>query len=141
MMPVPKTLNSMLPSNEAQGVRGYVTRLQGNQMPTVGSNRPKNKPEPVSTVVWVFSGRIQAKGPRWSVDEGSERPNLVNRVHSDEQGKFFVSLPPGEYTLFAQYGSSLYLNSFSGDGSYASVQVVKGKVTETRLVNTERATF
>lgn len=141
MVPVSTALSGMLSSNEAQGVSGFVMRLQGNQMPTVGSSRSKSEPEPVSTDVWVFSGRIKSKGPRLSVTQASEYPSLVNRVHSDQQGKFFVSLPPGEYTLFAQYGSNLYLNSFLGDGSYASVQVVQGKVTQTRLVNTEKAVF
>lgn len=139
MMPGSGILNGMLPPNQNQGVSGLVVLLQGNQMPTVGSNR--STPEPVSTDVWVFSGRIQAKGPRWAVAEASRHSNLVARVRSDAQGEFFVSLPPGEYTLFAQYGSNLYLNSFLGDGSYASVQVTQGKVTKTRLVNTERAAF
>lgn len=140
IMPESMTLNSMSAPNEAQGVSGLVLRLQGDQMPTVGGNRP-SEPEPVSTDVWVFSGRIQSKGPRWSVAEASKHSNLVSRVRSNQQGQFFVSLPPGEYTLFAKYGSDLYLNSFSGDGSYTSVQVAQGKVTKTRLVNTERAVF
>ena len=140
IMPESMTLSSMPSPNAAQGVSGLVVRLQGDQMPTVGASIP-SKPEPVSTDVWVFSGRIQSKGPRWSITEASKHSNLVTRVHSDRQGEFFVSLPPGEYTLFAQYGSHLYLNSFLGDGSYTSVQVTPGKVTKTRLANTEGATF
>lgn len=138
-LPVSNTLKEML--SPAQGVSGFVVRLRGNQMPTVGSNRLRIEPEPISTVVWVFSGRIQGKGPRWAVSEASQNPNLVKRVRSDAQGKFFVSLLPGEYTLFAEYDSNLYLNSFLGDGSYASVQVIAGKVTQTRLLNSERAAF
>lgn len=141
MMPVSSTLNGMPPPDAAQGVSGLVVRLQGNQMPTVGSNNSRTEPEVVSTQVWVFSGRISGKGPRWSVAEASKHANFVTRVQSDDQGKFFVSLAPGEYTFFAQYGSNLYLNSFLGDGSYASVQVTQGKVTKTRLVNTEKAVF
>lgn len=139
-LPISNTLNEML-SPAQEGISGFVVRLQGNQMPTVGSNRVGIEPEPISTVVWVFSGRIQGKGPRWAVPEASQNPNLVKRVCSDAQGKFFVSLLPGEYTLFAQYNSDLYLNSFLADGSYASVQVIAGKVTQTRLLNTERAAF
>lgn len=131
--------NGMLQSH--QGVRGFVMRLQGNQMPTVNRKKSRTEPEPLSTQVWIFSGRIQGQGTRWSVSEARKHPNLINRVHSDVQGKFFVGLPLGEYTLFAQYGSDLYLNSFLGDGSYGSVQVSEGKITEIRLVNTEGATF
>lgn len=127
--------------NPGQGVRGVVVRLQGDQMPTVGSSKPRNPPELISTQVWIFSGRIRGQNPRWSVSEAQKHPNLIKKVRSDEQGNFFANLPPGEYTLFAQYGSDLYLNSFLGDGSYASVRVSEGKVTETRLVNSEGAAF
>jgi hypothetical protein len=140
-LPVSQKLKGMPLSNQSQGVSGFVTRLQGNQMPTVGRNSARAEPSPISTDVWIFSGRIQGKGTHWSVSEAEKHPNLVTRVRSDAQGKFFVSLPPGEYTVFAQYGSDLYLNSFLGDGSYASVQVSEGKVTEVRLVNTEDAAF
>lgn len=139
-LPLSNTPNAMLTPNQSQGISGFVVRLQGNQMPKVGSSRPRTEPEPISTDVWIFSGRIPSKGPRWPVAE-ARHPNLVGRVRSDVQGKFFVGLPPGEYTLFAQYNSYLYLNSFLGDGSYKSVQVVQDKITETRLVNTERAAF
>lgn len=140
-LPVSQKLKGMPLSNQGQGVSGFVTRLQGNQMPTVGRNSTRSQPSPISTDVWIFSGRIQGKGTRWSVSQAEKHPNLVTRVRSDAQGKFFVSLPPGEYTLFAQYGSDLYLNSFLGDGSYASVQVSESKVTEIRLVNSEDAAF
>ncbi len=139
--PVSPTLKKMPLQNQHQGVSGMVTRIQGNQMPMVGRNNSSTAPSSVSTQVWIFSGRIPGKGTHWSVSEAQKHPNLVTRVQSDDQGKFFVSLPPGEYTLFAQYGDNLYLNSFLGDGSYQSVQVSEGQITEMRLVNTEGAVF
>ncbi len=144
-LPVSQTLKGMpspnQPSNQRQGVSGMVTRLQGNQMPTIGMSSARTEPSPVSTQVWIFSGRIPSQGTHWSVSEAEVHPNLVSRVQSDVQGKFFVNLPSGEYTFFAQYGDYLYLNLFMGDGSYASVQVNEGKITEVRLVNTESAVF
>ncbi|NEQ25602.1 MAG: hypothetical protein F6K28_42380 [Microcoleus sp. SIO2G3] len=139
--PVSQSLKRMPSSNQEQGVSGLVTRLQGNQMPMVGTSRPRTAQSPISTQVWIFSGRIKSQGTRWSVSEAEKHPNLVDRIRTDAEGKFFVSLPPGEYTLFAQDGSDLYLNSFLGDGNYATVQVNEDKITETRLVNTEGATF
>jgi hypothetical protein len=140
-LPVSQTVKAMPSANQGQGVRGWVTRLQGNQMPAIDTNDPKTAPSPISTKIWIFSGRIPGKGTHWAVSEAEKHPNFVDRVRSDAQGKFFVSLPPGEYTVFAQYGDYLYLNSFLGDGSYASVRVSEDKVTEIRLVNTEDATF
>lgn len=136
-----QTRKAMPSPNQRQGVSGSVTRLQGNQIPGIDRSNRATPPSPVSTQVWIFSGRIPGKGSHWSVSEAEKQPNLVSRVRSDEQGKFFVSLPPGEYTLLAQYGDNLYLNSFLGDGSYQSVRVSEGNVTEIRLVNTEGAVF
>jgi hypothetical protein len=140
-LPVPKTIKGMPSPNQGQGVSGVVTRLQGNRMPTVDRNNARLEPSPISTAIWIFSGRIQGKGTHWSVSEAEKHPNLLTQVRSDDWGQFFVSLPPGEYTLFAQYGSDLYLNLFAGDGNYASVRVSEGRITETRLVNTEGAAF
>jgi hypothetical protein len=126
---------------QTQGVRGAVTRITGNQMPSIGENRQRSKPQPVKTSVWVFSGRIPAKGTSLSITEAKQNFKLVTQAKTDKNGKFFVKLPPGEYTIFAQYGNNLYLNSFLGDGSFKSVQVTEGKVTEIRLVNSENASF
>jgi hypothetical protein len=126
---------------KAQGVSGEVTSITGNQMPSIGENRQRSKPQPVKTSVWVFSGRIPAKGTSLSITEAKQNFKLVTQVKTDKKGKFFVKLPPGEYTIFAQYGNDLYLNSFLGDGSFKTVQVTEGKVTETRLVNSENASF
>lgn len=140
-LPVSQTLKGMPIENQRQGVSGVVSRLQGNQMPRINRNNPKTAPSPVSTQIWIFSGQIPGQGTHWPISEAQKHPNLVSRVQSDSQGKFFVSLPPGEYTLFAQYGDNLYLNSFTGKGNYASVQVSEGQITDVRLVNTENAVF
>jgi hypothetical protein len=126
---------------KTQGVSGTVTRVTGNQMPSIGENRQRSKPQPVKTSVWVFSGRIPAKGTSLSITEAKQNFKLVTQVKTDKNGKFFVKLPTGEYTIFAQYGDDLYLNSFLGDGSFKTVQVTEGKITETRLVNSENASF
>jgi hypothetical protein len=124
------------------GVTGAVVRLVGNQMPMIGQKAPTAKsPEPIKTTVWVFSGRIPSKGTRLAANEAQQNFNLVTQVKTDDNGKFEVKLPPGEYTLFAQYGKDLYLNSFSGDGSFSSVEVNEGKMTQLRLVNSEGAAF
>jgi hypothetical protein len=126
---------------QTQGVSGAVTRITGNQMPSIGENRQRSKPQPVKTSVWIFSGRIPAKGTSLSITEAKQNFKLVTQVKTDKNGKFFVKLSPGEYTIFAQYGNDLYLNSFLGDGSFKTVQVTEGKVTEIRLVNSENASF
>ncbi|MEM9818568.1 MAG: hypothetical protein AAF827_19460 [Cyanobacteria bacterium P01_D01_bin.6] len=137
--PAPDTTIAQQPS---QGIRGTVVRLSGNQMPTVGEAASSDPPEPVQTTIWIFAGRIPSMGsPTWPVSEAGQQANQVGTVMSDAEGNFYVELPPGEYTLFAQYGSDLYLNSFLGDGSYQPLQVREGEVTTTRLLHTENAFF
>ena len=137
----PITPHSSTMLEQAQGIKGTVMRVTGNQMPTLGDNTPRTQPQPVKTHVWFFSGRIAGKGSRWPISEARKHSNLVGSVESDTKGEFSMELPPGEYTLFAQYDSDLYLNSFLSDGSYRSVQVVDGKMTNLDLLNTEKAAF
>lgn len=135
--------SSNLQQQQSQGIKGTVVRLSGDRMPTMGDNTTRtNPPQLIQTTVWIFSGRIPSNSsPEWSVREASQNGNLLSKVTSDSDGNFFAELPPGEDTLFAQYDSNLYLNSFLGDGSYESVQVNEGKITEINLVNTEDAFF
>jgi hypothetical protein len=92
-------------------------------MPTVEEISTRIKSEPVQTTVWIFSGRIPSPGTHWLVAQAQNHPQLIKKISSDNKGNFFVELPPGEYTLLAQYDDNLYLNNFLGDGSYGTVQV------------------
>jgi hypothetical protein len=117
-------------------------RLVGDYMPTVGVNPNRQPPQPVATTVWIFSGRIKSNANQfWSLKEARQHPQFLRKIRSDAQGRFEAKLQPGEYTLLAQYGDQLYLNSFEGDGSYSTIKVTRGKWTEVDLVNTEQATF
>jgi hypothetical protein len=134
-------------SADNQGIQGTVQRLSGDFMPRIGEpgigdRSLQRRIEPVQTTVWIFSGRIPSQGsPRWSVSEARQHPALLQQVETDANGQFAVSLPPGEYTVFAQYEDELYLNGFLGDGSYATVQVEPGQTIELLLENTEAAVF
>lgn len=128
------------------GIQGKVMRQSGDFMPRIRVPSakpmpPRNQTQPVQTTVWVFSGRIPAEGTRWPVSDAENHPQLVGTVKSKADGSFAIALPPGEYTLFAQDGSDLYLNAFAGDGNYATVQVKPGEATPLSLVNNEQATF
>ena len=111
------------------------------QPPNQAAIPARNQTEPIQTRIWVFSGRLPAQGTRWPVAVAQSHPQLLGRLTSNPQGEFSAQLPPGEYTVFAQYGDDLYLNAFQGDGSYATVQVQSGTPTELRLVNSEQAAF
>jgi len=133
------------PQANQSGIRGNVVRLTGNHMPMIQDPAlnalSRSKSQRVQTHVWVFSGRIPGRDPRWALSQAKKHPKLIGRVMSNAQGEFSVALPPGEYTVFAQYSSDLYLNSFIDDGIYATVQVKPAAITPIDLVNGENATF
>ncbi len=125
--------------NPAQGIEGKVVRLSGNQMPGFGIER--QEPEAIATAVWIFTGAIAGESPHWSVSQASQHPQWRATILSGDDGSFKVGLPPGDYTLFAQYETELYLNAFSGYGCYQTVQVKTGQMTTVELVNSEAATY
>lgn len=128
-------------SSEKQGIQGEVVQITGDQMPTIGTTKRRTPPQPVETTIWIFADSIPANSPRIQISEIQSQFNVLQKVKTDNKGKFFVELPPGKYTLFAQYGEDLYLNSFAGDGSYSKVEVVTNQISQVRLVNSETATF
>ncbi len=141
-LPPPTTLNQETLSTESQGVVGTVQVLSGNHMPGPDAMQSDQATELISTKVWIFAGSVQSNlSPRWALSDAEQHPSLVGWTMSDDEGKFAVGLPIGEYTLLAQYGDDLYLNSFQGDGSYSLVEVVKNEVTELELINSENAVF
>lgn len=140
-LPNPTSFNFSSLPEQKQGIQGKVVRVQGNQMPRLADTFNEKAPQPITTNVWIFSGRIASQGTRWSISEARQHPKLIGWVTTDETGKFSVGLPAGEYTLFAEDGDDLYLNSFLGDGNYGTVKVNKTQITETLLVNTEAAVF
>ena len=125
-----------------QGIQGRVRRLQGNHMPSNTDLPISGSTEFVQTTIWIFADRIPGNSsPQWSLAEAEQHPNLVRQVESDRNGDYAVELPPGEYTVFAQYEEVLYLNAFLGDGSYKSIEVAPNQIVEFDLTNTENAFF
>lgn len=126
---------------QKQGIQGEVAAISGNQMPMIGNIRKPSQPEAVQTTVWIFPGSIPAQTPRIKLSALQSEYKPIKQVKTDSRGNFFAQLPPGKYTVFAQYGEDLYLNSFAGDGTYSTVEVSANQMSQVRLVNSEKATF
>jgi hypothetical protein len=117
-----------------QGVRGKVVKKTGNFMP--GPRPAGGQTTPLSVPVHVFRGKLKplaAPDPR--------HPNLVTVVKSGNDGSFEIPLEPGEYTIVAEIGGKLYLNSFDGDGSWTTVTVKPGAFTDWNIDDTSEAAF
>ncbi|MEO0099758.1 MAG: carboxypeptidase-like regulatory domain-containing protein [candidate division WOR-3 bacterium] len=66
---------------------------------------------------------------------------LIDSVITDQNGYFFLALPPGEYSLFVRERGLFYANLFDGDGFIFPVRVEKGKVTEVNIKIDYKATY
>jgi len=144
---------------QPQGIVGVVLSFRGDFMPRImaeGESEPSSSQiTPVMTRIWIFAGKVRPSpvknwprefapapiSPHLSLLEAVKLPNRMGWVMSDKDGRFQVGLPVGEYTLLAEYGDDLYLNLFSGDGNFATVQVKPQQITSVELRNTENATF
>ncbi len=133
-----------------QGIQGQVRYRQGNHLPQGGQGlNPRSAAgwrsaiPAISSIktVWIFAGRIAARGVRWAVAEVQQYPGWVQQVTTDATGRFMVTLVPGDYTVFAQDGEDLYLNCFTGHGEYAWTPVRAGEMTTVDLVNSSAAVF
>ncbi len=123
------------PADGKQGVVGRVRKLTGNHMPTVGG-RPSGKAQPLSVPVHVFKGAVKPFGKL-----ASGKPAPIATVRSKADGTYRVPLRPGEYTVVAEIGGKLYLNLYTGSGTWATVKVEKGKWATRNIDDTSGAAF
>lgn len=110
-----------------QGVRGEVVRKAGNQMPS--PDLPKSAPAGFSTTIYFFepthlsaiqelpnTNGLYAKIPK----------KLLAKAKSDQNGKFKIKLPPGQYSVFIGKGDLYYAN-ISNMAGYINLIEVKPK--------------
>ena len=122
-----------------QGIVGEVIWLEGNQMPgptpegskTGDSNEKKGIP--VEREIHVYKllnvKDTESKGSFITDVNG----HLVKKVYSNAEGKFSVSLSPGEYSLLVKEGDFFFANLFDGNNNIHPVVVNQNKVTETTI--------
>ncbi len=124
-----------LPPNASEaarktGIEGYIFRVSGNRMPSQGNPLPS--PRGIRTTLYVFE--LTSLDQVTRVNEGpfykELRSRLVRTVQSDDSGYFFISLPPGQYSLFTRKEELYYANIFDGQNHIAPVTVTGGKVAQ-----------
>lgn len=124
-----------------QGIRGYVSELTGNQMPS-----PEKKPDPpkgIQTRVYIF----EATSLRDVDSRGQEpfytaiRTKLVKSLMSEKDGFFAADLPPGKYSLFTKVDDVYYANSFDGNNMINPVEVTENNISEVNIIISAKASF
>lgn len=117
-----------------QGIEGTVRVLGGNRMPAPGTKRPSAGPG-VAAVVCIFrltniSQVVQQKG---SAYYNSVSSPLVRTVNTDDQGRFKVGLPPGQYSIFIKRNELYYASRRDEKNNIFPVEVLPGKMTNVEL--------
>jgi hypothetical protein len=104
-------------------------------MPPVDPNGSGSR-EPLSVPVHVFRGALK---PIKTLDP--KPSSFVATVRSDAQGHYRATLTPGTYTVVAEIGGGLYLNSLDAFGNWTTIVVETGRITTWNIDDTSKATY
>ena len=130
---LPILMTSAYGQGKKTGIEGYMFLISGNRMPSPDAKL--SPPKGVKAVLYIYELTSLAQVTRQgeSAFYTSIHTRLVQSVTSDDKGYFFVSLPPGEYSLFTKKDALFYANNFDGSNHIAPVKVVSHKVTQVNV--------
>jgi len=133
--------------SENQGVMGKVTWLEGNQMPTIRSEKdssntavnPKGTPIKRTLKVYSLTNMIDAKEENGLFTSIVGEP--IASFESDESGNYSIELSPGKYSIFTVEEGGLFANSFDVQGNIQPIQIKKGEWVKKDIVINYKAYF
>jgi hypothetical protein len=130
---LPVLLTSTYSQGKKTGIEGYIFRISGNRMPSPDAKL--SPPKGIKAVLYIYelTGLNQVTRQGESAFYTSIHTRLVQSVTSDDKGYFFVSLPPGEYSLFTKKDALFYANNFDGNNHIAPVKVISHKVSQVNV--------
>ena len=119
--------------NKKTGIEGYIFRISGNRMPS--PDVKPSTPKGIKAVLYIYEltsfSQVTKSGE--SGFYSAIRTKLVQSVESDASGYFFITLPPGEYSLFTKKDALFYANNFDGNNHIAPVKVADHKVSQVNV--------
>ena len=125
-----------------QGIAGVVLWKAGNFMPDPDAKKPVSKGSPVQREVYMYE--LTSENQTEKDADGfyqKIKTRLIKKVKTDAQGRFWVRLPAGNYSLFVKEEKGLFANSFDDAMNIAPVKVQRGKWTKTKLMVDYRAVY
>ena len=130
---LPVLLTFAYSQSKKTGIEGYIFRISGNRMPSPDAKL--SPPKGIKAVLYIYelTGLNQVTRQGESAFYTSIHTRLVQSVTSDDKGYFFVSLPPGEYSLFTKKDALFYANNFDGNNHIAPVKVISHKVSQVNV--------
>jgi hypothetical protein len=129
---LPKPIKSNCTNIYKEGVRGQVTFIEGNHMPTPDTNYTFPKKE-VRRYLGVFAPTPVSKTTNAAGDLtffSDIKTKCLYLIQTDKKGCFFHPIPAGKYSIMVWEEGQWYSNAFDGDNIINPVTVEKGKVTQ-----------
>lgn len=124
-----------------QGIQGQVFWVAGNQMPQANDRgiNPEEK-VPVQRTLRIHELTHINQARLGDALFGDIETPLIEEVKTDEEGRFFVKLPAGRYTVFTVEKSGYFANVFDLDSYINPYEVKEGEWTKAEiLINYEGA--
>lgn len=122
-----------------QGIAGQVLWIEGNQMPTIideknpEATRQRPAPKGIEREIYIYElttiGQAKGNGAFFS----DIQTKLVEKVKSDEEGNFAVSLPTGKYSVFVKEEEGLFASQMDGEGNINPVEVNSEEITPIKI--------
>lgn len=125
-----------------QGIAGVVLWKAGNFMPDPDAKKPLSKGSPVQREVYIY-----ALTPENQTEKDAEgfyqkiKTRLLKKVKTDAQGRFWVRLPVGYYSLFVKEEKGLFANSYDDAMNISVVQVQRKKWNTIELMVDYQAVY
>ena len=125
-------------STVQSGIEGIVTEETGNQMPMVGGSA--GAPKAFKTTVYIYDSTNISKVKQVGTSPVflSINTRLVQKLDTDEAGRFSAALPAGTYSVFVLKGGAFFANQFDEKNNIGICRVEVGKQTRIQIkVNTD----
>jgi hypothetical protein len=127
-------------TNVKEGIKGYVFKKSGNQMPMKGKPASAQGKGLMCELLIHKATTVQqvsGQSPLFS----EIRTSLIARVKTDSTGFYTLALPPGRYSIFVKQGTKYYAAETNGNGTLNIAEVFAGKVTTRNITLTTGAVY
>jgi hypothetical protein len=105
------------------GIHGRVEIWEGNFMPPVDASGRNNSIKPGLGLLVRAYEPVKIGGGIASARRDSVPAPVVAQTTTDSTGRFFLPVPPGNYSVFVQQDSGWYYNGWNGEGIQGAVTV------------------
>jgi len=106
-------------------------------------DEPATQPRALKTTLYIYEKTNTAQVDRigTSAFYTAIHSKKIAEVQSNDSGAFSVSLPAGDYSVFALVDGKYYANSFDSRNFIVPVTVTEGHLSELKISVSSRASY